>query len=385
MAHILIGGDLSGGPDVRSLLRQWGMTFGKWSAENSGSSYPTTDECDALIIVLPWIEIPALDLGGATDAPLAPLLLLGNNPGRVLLARDAQRVLPDPGPDGVDLKFALGSCMEQANLDRGLEEEKPQSEDQEGYLHFLGHELRSPLTAAKTALEVLQGELGGMLSVDSCNESASVKSSAKDARLMMLDIALRNIKRLHRTVDWSQDLLKLEASSTVGKWIEVPVENLVEEADQLADLVVEEDALGRCLESDPNLLRVLVGQMTKVLDYALPGSPVAGLVRLDPTRERGLDLVLRARPTGDEIDGPRIARTYLASADGPSDCTASQELEKLAGFVISRPLLEQLQAEVVVESDDDGTPGLVLRLVLATKGQDATLAEDPPVLLHAPA
>ena len=391
MAHILLGGDLRNGPAVRSLLREWGMTCSLWSSEDPGFALPSIDECDATILILPSDAAPSSPSGGPAAAPPAPLILLGEYPGPLLLARDAWRVVNDPGPEGVDLKFAVQSALEQSQRLRGhhLPLARPNPKvDQEGYLQFLSHELRSPLTAAKTALEVLQGELGGLLGPgeNQPRESGSKGNSQGDARLAMVDIALRNIKRLHRTVDWNQDLQELEKSVLSGQWSRVLVEELGMVAAETMDLVIEEGARGLELESDRNLLRVLMGQMTRVLDYALPGCPLRGVVRVDSARSRCLELAMQPQNAGPLPDEPRIMRTRLARATGQQESSPQEELERLVGYVVSRPLLDRLHARVLVCQDAEGIPGLVLRLVLSADGpSDGRLAEDPLAVLHAPA
>ena len=65
--------------------------------------------------------------------------------------------IPDPGPGGSRLRAALQSCQERSRILRG----DPMSRhDQDQFRNFLGHELRSPLTAIKTALAVLAADKG---------------------------------------------------------------------------------------------------------------------------------------------------------------------------------------------------------------------------------
>lgn len=382
MAHILVGGDSGAVASIRSLLTQWGMTSGAWCREGSATGLPTIDECDAVILTAPFPAVLDADGGAPDGAPRTPLLLLGDHPGHLLLARDAQQVVSHPGPAGLDLKSALLACLEQTRHLRGLQGNDWQGTDREGYLHFLGHELRSPLTAAKTALEVLQGELGGM--------TPQGATACPADGLKMLDIALRNIKRLHRTVDWSQDLLELETAAPRSRWTLMSVDRLAGVVEEAAHLTLDPDVSGQRLETDPNLLRVLVGQMIRVFQYAQPDCPLAGEVRLDPTRNRGLKLVLHAAGAGGGPEVARIARTCLIPVAGAGECSARQELELLVSYVVSRPLLAQLQAAVEVGQDDAGGPCLVLRLVLAEVDQGCGSAADRsgellPAALHAPA
>lgn len=358
------------------------MTSGAWSAADAAAGWPTIHECDVLILAAPFPDLPA-PRGDAPDGGLrAPLLLLGDPPGPLLLARDAQQVVSHPGSDGVELQPALLACLEQARHLRGRQDDRWQGSDREGYLHFLGHELRSPLTAAKTALEVLQGELGGLNPPDA--------PGLPDDGLKMLDIALRNIKRLHRTVDWSQDLLELETAAPRSRWSLMPVDDLGGVVEEAAHLWLHPDTRGRLLETDPNLLRVLVGQMIRVFQYAQPERPLRGEVGLDRERRGRLELVLRPDGRGDGAEVARIARTGLTTSAEPAECSARQELELLVSYVVSRPLLARLQAGVEVRLDPAGDPCLVLGLTLAAakvEGDPGSSAgADPsPAALHAPA
>jgi hypothetical protein len=384
MAHILIGGDSSAGSAVSSLLQQWGMTSGRIPVGIEGAQRPTINECDAVILVHPFAGSFTPEPGGPDSIPPAPLLLLGVHPGRVLLARDAQQVVLDPGPAGAQLKSALQACLDRTTHLRGRLNQAGRQGDQDGYLHFLGHELRSPLTAAKTALEVLQGELGGMEEDQTGPPGESVAD--RKARLKMLDIALRNIKRLHRTVDWSQDLLEYESSSPASQLLRLSGESLAEIMGQAVNFNIQEAVRGRYLESDPKLLRILAGQLVRVLDIALPECPLAGELGLAGEGDGCLEMVLRPLKAQGCLDGPRITRTHLTPASGSCECTPCQELERLAGYVVSTTLLEQLQAVLRVQLDPDGVPTLALRLDLVDSASHEGLAgSEHPAVLRAPA
>ena len=224
-----------------------------------------------------------------------------------------------------------------------------------GYLEFLGHELRSPLTAAKTALEVLQGDLGGLLA----NED-----SAQDGRLKMLDIALRNIQRLHRTVDWSQDLLELERSLPPGQWHGLSLHEALAMVPDARGNVLPSELVHASLFTDPNLLQVLVGQAMRVLEFALPGAPLQGRWRPAENDDTRVQLWLVPEPDDGDCREPRVARTGLNSAADCSQSGLCEELERLARYVISRPLLASLQVQVSVRPDASDRPALVLEMPL---------------------
>lgn len=396
MAHILVGGDHGKGQEVHQLLRQWGHTSSRFSAVSRGTEYPTIDQCDALILVSPENDLPLPELRSSDQSSFAPLLLLGTDTGSLLLSRGAQQEVNQPDPQGVDLKFALQSCLEKSRQLRGEDHPANQAKDRSGYQYFLGHELRSPLTATKTALEVLQGELGEMLGWQENGESPSSESeilSGKDhpglnqvsfdPQLKMLDIALRNIKRLHRTVDWSQDLQELEASIPAGQWSQVSVSELGEMLPRGVDLELDPGLEGRQLKTDASLLRLLVGQVVRVLDYARPGCRFRCAASLDPKLERHLRVYLLAAAEDENDQTQRITRTHLTPTASGSEGSQKNELERLVQYVVSGPLLDQLQVGVEVVEWEEVGAGLVLDLVLT--GQDATgeeFSDNEPRALH---
>jgi len=165
--------------DIQPRLAAWGLTgavrspVGLWSL-------PTIHDCDAVLWFGPANALPAA--GAADDSP-APLLLLGDDDpdGR------AWQVVPPHEAGGARLRRALESCFART---RSLRDAGVADPLRERYRDFLGHELRSPLTAIRTALE-------------------EIAASTGDDPLPMVRIALRNVRRLHRTLEWSQDVLAL--------------------------------------------------------------------------------------------------------------------------------------------------------------------------------
>jgi hypothetical protein len=361
---------------LTQLLRQWGHTYAE-RVFSSRDAWPTLEECDAVILgpqlsadIHGWPDPAGQDMA-------APLVLLGDHPGSILLTRGAWRTVKNSGPEGVDLKFALVASLDEAARRRGR---APEQNAPDGFLDFLGHELRSPLTAVKTALEVLQGELGGL--GDGTNASLAGISSASGCGGDMLDIALRNIKRLHQTVDWSQDLMGLEAGLMSRGWETVPVDFLVE---ILADrhLVSLDPAVAeRTLETDPALLKVLLGQLARVLEYTAPQGQVQVLIHPDPHQSRELVVALTAvQERG--VPGPvQVNRTGLTRADGPE---TAEEVNLLLEYVVSRKVLEQLQGRVAVVTDPGRSPSLRLSLVCRPEENSADDHLVPLASLRAPA
>jgi len=376
VSHVILGGDLRAEASLTQLLRQWGHTYAE-RVFSSRDAWPTLEECDA-VIMGPQLSA---DIQGwpdpAAQDEAAPLVLLGDHPGSILLTRGAWRTVKSSGPDGIDLKFALVASLDEAARRRGR---APEQNAPDGFLDFLGHELRSPLTAVKTALEVLQGELGGL--GEEANASQAGASSSSGCGRDMLDIALRNIKRLHQTVDWSQDLMGLEAGLMSRGWETVPVEFLVEALADRHLVSVDPAATGRTLETDPALMKVLLGQLVRVLEYTTP--QVQLQVRIQPAAHQPRELVVALTAVQERgVPGPiQVNRTGLTRVDGPD---TANEINLLLEYVVSRKVLEQLQGRVAVVAGTGRSPSLHLTLVCRPEENPADDHLVPLASLRAPA
>ena|GEM_PF-1705937 len=378
MSHIQLAGDPQAVAAAKALLAGWGMTCRELDHWPTPGPLPTVSECDALLVALSdesaWARQHAASThqfseghsGGACPAPAAPLLLLGRLPGRFLLSREAWQVVEEPGPAGSDLRFALQACVDRARRLRGAVDHHQIQED---YFHFLGHELRSPLTAVKTALEVLQGDLGGLLT----DEAPGVEGRRRHPSLKMLDIGLRNVRRLQDTVDWSQDLLELSRGHFSADNRSVPVTDLASLLD--LDMAQVDLPAGTHVLTDPTLLPVLSQQVGRLLDYLSPGARVQAHVRLTADPEARVVVSLSA---ADEPGAPRVSRTRLAS--GADDRLV--QWQELAEFVVARPLLDQLQVRLDVHRQADGGPCVEMILPEAAPAAADSPVEESSGLLH---
>jgi signal transduction histidine kinase len=361
---------------LTQLLRQWGHTYAE-RVFSAREAWPTLEECDAVILGPPL----SADSHGWPDPAgqekAAPLVLLGDHPGSILLTRGAWRTVNSAGPDGVDLKFALAASLDEAARRRGC---APEQNAPDGFLDFLGHELRSPLTAVKTALEVLQGELGGLGEEPDAPLAGAPGSSGCGRD--MLDIALRNIKRLHQTVDWSQDLMSLEAGLMSRGWETVPVDFLVEALADRHLVSLDPAAAEKTLETDPALPKVLLGQLVRVLEYTAPQGQLKVRIQPDPQQPRELVVALTAVQERGVPDPAQVNRTGLTRADGQG---TAAEINLLLEYVVSRKVLEQLQGRVAVVTGPGRSPSLHLTLVGRPEENSADDRLLPLASLRAPA
>lgn len=185
MAHIILYGDEPRCAPIRAQLVRWGLTVGSPAAGDPAPEGVGVDACDVVLVVggaaagLPGPD--AVSDGGRGAAPAAPRFYLSDEdlvdgcPGSLLpRLLDASRLAGD-------CRAALGGAALGAGDD----------------VHRIGHELRSPLTAIKTALELMESDLG----------NCQADPADIEAQLKMLQIALRNVRRLHRAIEWSQMLL----------------------------------------------------------------------------------------------------------------------------------------------------------------------------------
>jgi len=361
LSHVLLGGDERQMTAVRFRLVQWGVTVGQLAFADKS---PTVQDCDAVILLGKADEYRDACQGtlpdgpGGAAGPAAPLIFINSACLSVGTLPADWLVLAQLDDDGGNLRAALLSSFALARTRRGLpaaEKSASGQEEQEEhdtYLHFLGHELRSPLTAIKTSLEVLEGELGGL---DNGQTDA-------DSGLKMLSIALRNVRRLHRTVEWSQDLLA--AAKTAGTYTpcQVAMQEMATRLQPLGEVRLDEAVREVDLQTDPELLTSVVTQMARAVGMAAPDSPLTIRVGLAPGEASQCHLIVGAAD-GEQVTSlsarERFGLVGPTMADGPAN-----ELERLARFMVAPGLVEVLGASLMASPAETRCPALVLSLDL---------------------
>ncbi len=341
MTHVLLDTGLEFKGDIRARLARWGFTVGEATLGDSLSQWPSIQECDLVVMAgdsvgLSWGDNPAVDVD-----QWAPVILLGVS-GPLLLVRDAWQVLSEANPSSNTLRPAVQTCLDQVSLMRQTPQNQRERED---FLSFLGHEMRSPLTAAKTALEVLQGDLGGL----------EEESGEPDPRLKMLEIALRSIRRLHNTVEWSHDLMGLSSVNEKVLLQEIEAQQWCKALQEAGHLPLEYSPRPHVLHTDPQALIQLLNQVVRALNYAYPDHHRELSIQADAQREDTLCLVYQAYPDENAGHQPRISRLGLSSP-GVGEASGSTELEQLLRFVVSRVLVSSLGAELEVAAEDSLVP-----------------------------
>jgi hypothetical protein len=356
VTHVLLDRNLDSGKEIRHRLSQWGMTMGQFDSLHPDFQWPTIQECDLVIMRTCLSNSFCADLPDENHEPLAPVILLGVS-GNLLLARDAWQVLPQSNPDSQELRRAIQSCLEQVAL---LRHGAATGQDREDFLSFLGHEMRSPLTAAKTALEVLQGDLGGLDSQD----------DAGSPHLKMLAIALRNVRRLSQTVEWCQELMASSPGEQNIQLRDLAGVQLQEALGKENPGRWSESALQLMLHTDTQSLSVLMDQVVRALHYAIPDCQAELNAACSSEQQGALSLTLSPARGSVQDGAPRVSRLGLASSDLSGDCP-SADLQRLVRFVISGVLVSRLGVglEVVGSKVEDlGIRILVPGAVAATDG-----------------
>ena len=353
LAHVILYGDIRRYPALRSLLWQWGVTVGRWPEEGRTTGAPTVEDCDAFVILADpshpaGTESAAMPDGaeaeGVAAPEAAPLLVIGEGP----VPGTPWVTIPEPGPLGCRLKAALQSCQDRSRLLRG---DTGSRHDLDQFRDFLGHELRSPLTAIKTALAILATE-----------------GQANPAAARMMVIARRNLNRLQQTVEWSQELMALTEASPAAELAPTRLAALATAVPGQSEVAVDPQDASCEVLTDPGLLGTLAGQMERVLSFACPGCQP--IFRLEIDRDSG-DCRLIAAVAGDRRPGGPAA-----AADAPRAGTWNPaDFKHLVRMMISPHLLQMLGARTRVAVP---APGFVeLSLVLPVCGHTTSSAPVP--------
>jgi hypothetical protein len=149
MAHVLLIGDEAQCAPIRAQLVRWGLTV---ASPAGGAPTPDSvgvDACDVVLVVGSAAGIPGPDAvsdGGRGAAPAAPRLFLPT----AEIPVDGESSLWPRIQEACRLARGLRGLRLPDGTDLG---EMEPCED----VHQVGHELRSPLTAIKTALRTDAG------------------------------------------------------------------------------------------------------------------------------------------------------------------------------------------------------------------------------------
>jgi hypothetical protein len=314
MMQVIVGGDRQRVGQLQGWLAGWGLQCADLPADGRPDAVPAGRAAAVIWIHGPQApEVPAADARSSLDPAAAPMLLLGADAPAHLVA-GAWAALDDAGPDGADLAAVLRPCLErsgQADAD---------------FHDFLNHELRTPLTAAGTALQMLALHM----------ERAGGQS------LELVDIALRNVRRLEQTIDWACDHFAGGGD---------PLDEPAEEA-ELLDLLEDLDGVDAPVDLEWRTgagdwsTRVMVGrqqwrrllrQVLRAVSFHTPGERV-GLEVSTVTGEQDTGLLLVFHLPYAARDTVRVA----GEGDGPA------QLRRLLDFTVNPEVAEQMRLRMDV-------------------------------------
>ena len=359
MARILLAGHAPLADQVEAWLRGWGHSVAQVASEAGLPAAGSVRRTDAIVVVCdgdgPEGCCPAA-LAAREDA--APMLLVGRRARVCSRADRFVELVPAPAADGRRLRRALGHCLRRTAVTR---RHAAEAKIHHEYVQFLGHELRTPITSALSALEILAAEQG--------------ESTGREADFVRL--ALRNLKRLRETLEWTEDYLEARTAALTPRWREERLGELVTIAAGLGAprpdlaLVFEGGAEAVPVVSDASLLRGLLQQACRTLRYHAPDARVTlrisarpGAHDGEPWRDAGpercAEVVLALhvdRPDGAR-GSARVSRTSLVSRDeGPQE-----ELSRLARCTVSPEVLALLGGRLTIPATGEAGPALQIFL-----------------------
>lgn len=373
MARIQVTGDSPLAAQVEYWLRRWGHTVTRCVTATEFRAAASIRRSDVIVI--------ACDGRGLDGYCPLSLPLFGEVPPLLQIGRSDQSCrrqmlycerVPEPGRAGRQLARGLRRCLARAvQMKAHADELKGHQE----YVQFLSHEIRTPITSALSALEIL--------SRDAMTESGQAVRTPSDRRDGFVQLALRNLKRLRETVEWTEEYLAARTLSLVPRWEERQVGELFTQASGQEgprpdlSLVFEAGSDAGAMVSDPQLLRTLVQQVLRTLRYHAPGARVT--LRLSRRQERtphhadpvahseDAEVVVAAwvsTPSGTDEPGS-VSRAGLTRPGDPPEAALLQLLE----YSVSPELLALLGGRITIPAPSGArVPALVLALPVVPPG-----------------
>jgi len=358
MAHILLNGQSPETDKVQSYLREWGLSFHRLAGEPWELTLETQSDYDVLIFC--GVEQNGCDLSWPSSEEeelvvAIPMILIGVRTLPIDPAWNDACFIDELGPDGCLLKEALDTSLGQKQC-WGHNNDSRHVFHQ--YAQFLNHELRTPITATSTALEILVEELAKF---------------GNERLLGFANIGLRNVRRLQRTMTWSEGYLNSRSMIVKPQWQEWNLESLMERATRQINfkgrpqVAFEAGVAERVFESDSRLFCILIQQILHAVRYYAPGWSVTLRVDVDHCESttsqqmetRGNEKLVLAyylqNDTGDEITPGQVVRTSLVHCGDRS----GDEFLRLLQYTVSKEILDLFQASMRMRSTQAGDEPLV--------------------------
>ncbi len=269
-----------------------------------------------------------------------PIMLRGEVTGIIRIYTSEPRQF---SPEDIDFLSALSNlgaiALEKAELHASLGEELAELEKQrDRLLHFLSaaaHDLKAPLAAIQSYLEVMLGGFAGDLNEKQRNMIA--RSSQRIVGLLNLISDLLDISQ----IETSQIVEEMEEVS-LPRIIESSLEDLRSSAEQrgVAIHVEMSNALTRINASGARLQQVVTNLINNAINYTAEGSVT---IRV---REEGEDICVDVIDTGIGIppqDLPRVFDDFFRASNVESKGTG-------LGLSIAKRIVEAHGGKIRVES-----------------------------------
>ncbi len=360
MTRVLLNGSSQLTDEIQGYLDRWGMQVCRLPGVPLDFSFTLLRRCDVVIVC--GEECDELCPEGEIVPPDTPPILFVGQPSRrgddPLLGFNT---IAGPGQDGCLLEEALATCLAYSQQVR---RERAERHGFHQYAQFLNHELRTPITAVGTALQILVEELA---------------QRGEERLLGFANIGLRNVQRLQRTMAWSEGYLASRSLELIPDWQEWSVEMLVARATAEAcaadELTVElaTTAATQPLLSDAQLFGTVVQQVLHAVRYYAPDQAVTLQVKVSTSAEIGplvpggddgpmLLLAYFLQPcAGEGLEPGQVARTGLVQRGDRPD----EELLRLIEFTVSQEILALFGASLSTFSAPcDGEPVVTVVLPL---------------------
>jgi PAS domain S-box-containing protein len=225
---------------------------------------------------------------------------------------------------------------------RRLEQERgEEARRKDEFMAFLGHELRNPLAAIHTAVQVLSGDTTPALRTRM--EDTIVRQTALMRRLV--DDLLEHERITHGHIELEPSRVDL---ADCLKRAVVDVQSTVADRHQELRLRVPSEPV-RFVADDMRLTQIVGNLLTNASKYTVPG----GRIELSGARE-GRDLVIRCKDNGQGVPREYQQTIFEPFARGPKTELGYGEASVGLGLALVKQLTELHGGTIAVESAGTG-------------------------------
>ena len=315
---------------------------------------------EVLATQLPWSNLPILLFPAGTSSPeaiSARVRRLNDLAAVTLLDRPIRKVSLASA-----VRSALRTRRQQYDVRDLLERLEQDVRQRDEFLAILGHELRNPLGAILTAVQLMDRVENG--------RSARERS-----------IILRQTRLLSRLVDDLLDVSRVASGKIILQRVPIDVRDLVERCVQShsaaaearrIDLAIDPKRATWCVEGDPVRLEQVVNNLlTNALKYTQPGGQIR--VSVEPGAAHG---DIRVADTGVGIDGQMLPHIFDLFTQADKTLDRSQGGLGI-GLTLVRSLVELHGGAVRAESAGPGRGSTFVVTLPRLAGESGAAAAGP--------